>query len=388
MTTSNEDDVIATIARRFKGIVWTHVVTLAQACPDLPDKSLLHAGPPLNGIVPKPIRAAAIEAILFEGWAEDPTRAGQLLENGDIQLLPAQDNSVVTPLAQVVSSSMPLIAVTRNESVFHAPIVESSAPALRFGKPGPQARAHLQLLAHFGVQVLGPALRQHPIAVESLINYALKGGEECHALTARANHALATQFNLLHARDRHVILSNPGFVLPLLMAACALHLQEKGQIVAVGGNGQNFGYRLRGAEGWRVTPASPPQGTRFSAHEKAIALGAIGDSAVIDFCGLGAQALAFSPTLAQDWQAFLPPDLHKHRSQVLDSYSGTVNLDSLMSKDFSPMVNLAILDQAAEIGLIGRGVFRLPTQSPSNPTKWTLFTSDDCSEANVDTSLL
>jgi hypothetical protein len=365
MTTLHHDDVIAEIANRFDGIVWTDVVTRAQGCPALPDNVLLHAGPPLTGTVPAPIRAAAIEAILFEGWAEDHFGAGQLLDNGEIRLVPAQDHGVVTPLAQVVSMSMPLFCVTRNESVCYAPIVESSAPALRFGKPGPSARAHLQLFAHFGMHVLKPALREQPVAVNFLIHHALTGGEECHALTARANHALAAQFNSLHSRDRHIILSNPGFVLPLLMAACALLLKEKGQIVAAGGNGQTFGYRLRSADGWHVTPATPPQGTRFPAYEKAIALGAIGDSAVIDFCGLGAQALALSPTLAHEWREFLPSDLHMHRSQVLDPHSGTVNLGSLMSKDLSPMVNLAVLDQAAEIGLIGRGVFRLPNRMQS-----------------------
>lgn len=371
MNTSNFNDEIALIASRFQDIFWTDVLLRSQALPDLSSDILLHAGPPLTGVIPLPIRQAAIEALLFEGQAENHESAAQLLDQGKVSLMPAQDHGVVTPLAQVVSVSMPLFVVKNKNATRYAPMVEGPAPALRFGKPGASSRAHLQLLAQFAVHVLKPALQGQPLALSAAIHHALLGGEECHALTARANVALATQLDALHARDRQVILANPGFVLPLLMATCALRLEQAGHIVAVGANGQVFGYRLRGALEWQTIPATPPLGTRFTGHEKTVALGAIGDSAVIDFCGLGAQALAFAPTLAHDWKQFLPGDLHAHRSQVLNAGSGIVDLKSVLSADCSPMVNLAILDQAAEIGLIGRGVFSVPTQLFADPNEST-----------------
>src|SRR5690606_18255419 len=113
------------------------------------DHVLLHAGPPLQDALPPPIRQAAIEAILFEGLAANHAAAAGLLDAGEVRLLPAQDHGIVTPLAQVVSASMPLFTVSRNGTHFHAPLVESPAPALRFGKPGPHCRAQLQLLSQF-----------------------------------------------------------------------------------------------------------------------------------------------------------------------------------------------------------------------------------------------
>ncbi|MFJ7567409.1 DUF1116 domain-containing protein [Herminiimonas sp. NPDC097707] len=369
MNSRNFDDEIALIASRFDDIRWTDVMLRSEALPDLANDILLHAGPPLIGTIPAPIKQAAIESLLFEGFAENRDAAIQLLDQGKIRLMPAQDHGVVTPLAQVVSASMPLFVVKNGNTTRYAPMVEGPAPALRFGKPGASSGAHLQLISQFGIHVLKPVLQRQPVTLSSLIQYALLGGEECHALTARANAALATQLDTSHAIDRQVILANPGFVLPLLMAACALRLEQTGHIVAAGGNGQAFGYRLRDANDWQTVPATPPQGTRFKGHEKTTALGAIGDSAVIDFCGLGAQALAFSPTLAHDWQEFLPIDLYAHRSQVLNVQSGMVDLKNILSRDCSPMVNLAILDRDAEIGLIGRGVFSVPTQLFADPNK-------------------
>ncbi len=363
MSTTIQDDSIKAIASRFEGIVWTDVITRAHACPDLPEKTLLHAGPPLTDELPKPIRAAAIEAILYEAWADDAEHAAQLLDAQAVTLLPAQEHGVVTPLAQVVSPSMPMFCVSRDEVRCYAPLVESGPPALRFGKPAASARAQLRLISHLGIHALRPVLKQHPVAIAPLIAHALCGGEECHALTAKANAALVTQLEQLPVQDKHLILSNPGFVLPLLMAASAVHLKEHGQIVAAGGNSQCFGYRLRGTDGWHLVTATPPQGSRFPGHEETPALNAIGDSAVIDFSGLGAQALMYAPGLSADWKNFLPADLVEQRNQVLDASTGTVSIEGVKSKDASPMVNLAILDRDAQVGLIGRGVYRLPFQS-------------------------
>jgi len=367
MNPNKFDEEIALIASRFDDIFWTDIQLRSAALPALPATAMLHAGPPLTGVIPAAIRQAALEAILFEGWAENHEAAAQLLAQGKVTLLPAQDHGVVTPLAQVVSASMPLFVVTRQGTTRYAPMVEGTPPALRFGKPGTASRTQLQLLAQFGRHVLQPILARQPVALSGPIHHALASGEECHALTARANAALVKQLDGLKPQDRQVILSNPGFVLPLLMAVCAVRLEQSGHIVAAGGNGLVFGYRLRESNEWQEIPATPPQGTRFSGHENTIALGAIGDSAVIDFCGLGAQALAFVPTLANDWKEFLPLDLHVHRTQLLNEHSGMVDLKNILSRDCAPMVNLAILDKTAEAGLIGRGVFTVPTQLFADP---------------------
>lgn len=70
------------IANRFHDSLWTDVLLRSQALPALPAGVLLHAGSPLTNAIaiPAAIRQAAMEALLFEGWAENHEAAAQLFD--------------------------------------------------------------------------------------------------------------------------------------------------------------------------------------------------------------------------------------------------------------------------------------------------------------------
>lgn len=228
----------------------------------------------------------------------------------------------------------------------------------------------------------------------TVIAAALRGGDECHARTGAANAALvsalgasphgtaaaglgggaavATNANTAGATDAAgaagtatldgdvigYVAGNPGFVLPILMATACWHLRRQADgIAAVGGNGASFGVRLHGAQAWHAVAATPPLGTRLPGREAADPLGAIGDSAVIDFCGLGGQALAYAPQLLEEWRAWLPADAMHRRAQLVDDATGIVSLTRMRAAGLAPIVNLAILDRDGEAGLIGRGSY-------------------------------
>ncbi|MCA3140546.1 MAG: DUF1116 domain-containing protein, partial [Rhodocyclaceae bacterium] len=123
----------AALAARFAGAAWLDVVTRRQALPALDDAVLLHAGPAFDGALPAPVRNAAIQALRFERLAADDAEAVRLLASGRVRLQPAQDHGVATPLAQVVSASMPLARAGSARRTFLAPLVEGTPPALRFG---------------------------------------------------------------------------------------------------------------------------------------------------------------------------------------------------------------------------------------------------------------
>lgn len=108
----------------------------------------------------------------------------------------------------------------------------------------------------------------------------------------------------------------------------------------MGGNGVDFGIRRRGHSHWRQLAAYAPRGDRFPAHAAAVPLPAIGDSVLVDFCGLGAQA-----------------DTPALRSSLLDPRTGVIDPARIARGDGVPLFNLAILDAAGEAGLIGRGVY-------------------------------
>jgi len=339
----------------FARACWRDVVTRAQALPDLPSQVLLHAGPPLAGPAPAPMRQAAVQALLFEGLAPDAQAAEQLLSTGAVQLAPAQDHGLVTPLAQVVSASMPLAVVGDGQRCAWAPLVEGPAPALRFGTTDAGALQRLRGIAALG-QRLAPLLRACPVPLRPVVEQALKDGDECHARTGAAHQALLARLPGLSAQDHAQLAASPGFVLTILMAAAAWRMgADDAPIAAAGGNGLAFGLRLRGARAWEVLPAKPPLGMRFAGHEQTPALGAIGDSAVLDFCGLGGQALAAAPALCEEWRATLPRDAATRRAQVTDPATGLVDPARVRRSGLAPLVNLAILGADGTAQLMGRG---------------------------------
>lgn len=343
-------------AATFAGAAWRNVVRRSDALPHLGREVLLHAGPPLDGAPPAPVRQAAVQALLFEGLADDVPTAQALLATGAVRLLPAQDHGVATPLAQVVSAAMPLAEVGDAHHVAWAPLVEGPPPALRFGTTDPAALERLRTVTVLGLDRLAPLLQARPMALAPVIAQALAEGDECHGRTGAANQALLARLEGLLEADHALLAGSPGFVLTILMAAAAWRLRHgDARIVAVGGNGQRFGLRLRGDAGWRAIDATPPTGTRFPQHAGATALGAIGDSAVLDFCGLGGQALPAAPALCDEWRGSLPADLAQRRALVSDAVSGLVDPAHVTASGQPPLVNLAVLDASGEAGLIGRG---------------------------------
>jgi len=348
--------------RPYRGALWTDVLPRAIACPGIAPEVLLHAGPPYRGSAPAPVLQAAMQALLFESIAADERAAARLLGDGSIRLEPAQDHGVVTPLSQVVSASMPLIRVVHGSTVFHAAVVEGPAPALRFGSLNPACREALRDTAAWIDAVLAPRVRAHPVDIGAIVASATALGDECHARTVAAFEALLAQLDLPGA-DAARLRANPAFVLPVLMAASAAALhQGAGAILAIGGNGVDYGVRRRDAAQWEQVPAQAPLGPRLPGHENTAALAAIGDSAVIDFCGLGGQAFDAAPELLAEWQAVLPTDAPSRRALLVDPASGVVDPQRIAHNALAPLINLAILDRSGTAGLIGRGVYAVPVR--------------------------
>lgn len=359
VTLSSPPADAASWARPFEGASLRDVVLRRDALPDLAPTVLLHAGPPFEGEPPRSVRNACVQALLFEGLAADEAHARAMLSTGAVELRPAQDHGVVTPLAQVVSASMPMAVVGDASHVAWAPLVEGPPPALRFGTEAAEARSRLSAIAEFGLQRLAPLLRAQPVALSSIVLQALAQGDECHARTGAANAALVEAIAGLAADDRAALQSNPGFVLTVLMAAACWRLRHAAHgLAAVGGNGIDFGLRMQGDSRWHRRPSTPPIGTRMPGHADTEALGAIGDSAVIDFCGLGGQALAAAPALLDEWRNVLPDALVAQRVAVVDPVTGRVDIARVAASGVPPLVDLAILDLQGTHGLIGRGVYR------------------------------
>jgi hypothetical protein len=325
---------------------WVDVVPRSAACPQLASTVLLHAGPPFRAAPPAPVINAAVQAIRFEDLAADAAAARDLIAQGGVQLLPAQEHRIATPLAQVVSASMLLLAVEQQRETCFAPIIEGAAPALRFGSLAPESLQRLRDVGAWVACSVAPLLRETPVAIAGLIKAAVAGGDDCHARTSVANEALISNLHGLGAVEAQRLKAMPAFVLPLLMAAAGAALRARRcEIDAIGGNGLDFGVRWRGERAWRQLRAEAPCGSRCAGTGAEVAMGAIGDSALIDFCGLGGQADALA-----------------RRAGLIDPETGIVDARRVSRSGLAPLINLAIIDRDGAAGLIGRGVYCPPVE--------------------------
>ena len=136
-----------------------------------------------------------------------------------------------------------------------------------------------------------------------------------------------------------------------------------------GGNGLHFGFQLAAQPGRWITSRAPvPNGTREAAHEARQAVGALGDSAVIDFLGLGGQALMHAPALRDALKAVLPGDALERPAEVLaapgvlDRLAHSVtDARRCARSNRGPLVLIGMIDAAGEAGRIGGGVVDVPS---------------------------
>jgi len=329
-------------AQAFVGAVWFDVLPRSAACPTLPSRVLLHAGPPYRGPPPAPVVNATIQAVLFEGWVKDEREARALLAAGGVEWQPAQHHGVVTPLAQVVSPSMPLAAIRSRGALRYGAVLEGASPALRFGSPAAECRERLDAL---GAQLIGsvaPGLKRVPLPLAEPIRRGIARGDDGHARTETITEEIIAALPIADARLADTLRTLRAFALPLLMAAASAALEEHGAgVTALGANGAEFGLRRRGDSGWQSIRSAPPRGGRLSGCEAVDPLPAIGDSVLVDYCGLG--ALIDAPAL---------------RAALVDPRCGIVDTHRIMAGGEAPLFNLAVLDAAGALGLIGRGTYR------------------------------
>src|SRR5690349_9713540 len=88
-------------------------VRLAKdAIPQLPDRTILHAGPPIGwDRMCGPMRGAVAGAIVFEGWAPDLEAASRLAASGEIRFEPNHHYDAVGPMTGMTTRNMAVLVV-------------------------------------------------------------------------------------------------------------------------------------------------------------------------------------------------------------------------------------------------------------------------------------
>ena len=348
----------------------------------LPSRTLFHAGPPLSESgtdIPIPLLQSAAVAAVVEGWVSSQAEGLAAIQSGEIFLAPAQDNGLVVPLAFVAGPSTGVLRVTEANGDGAALAAINDGPplgALRFGRPTDDTVARLHELNTVVAEALGETLRNDPVPLLPIAGAALRDGDDLHGQVAASSDAILALLaeRLAGGPAAAPVAAANQFFLNVWMASCALMLKagagipHSRLIVAAAGNGRDFGIKLAGApDHWLTCPAATPKGPLLSPDlADALPLPAVGDSAVIDACGFGAQALGFCPALRTAFGDAIADGVAEAPDRLLRTvHAGFGGLEIRVGLDIdrigeSPFcANLAMIDADGKHGLIGRGIANL-----------------------------
>ncbi|AGI24764.1 hypothetical protein H681_14470 [Pseudomonas sp. ATCC 13867] len=368
---------------------WTAIAT-ARDVLGVAGRFLLHAGPPVpdRSRLALPLRNSLLMAILFEGWATDRQGAEDLLMSEAVRLYPAQDHGCAIPLADVLSPSMQVLVIEDGDCPSRrsfSTLNGGDGPVMRIGQYGENVLQRLRWINQHLAPRLQTVIARQPMDVLPVADAALAAGDDCHGRTQQGSQlvakALLEQASPGDFDDdiRRFLEQSAAFFLNLWMAAvkcCLLAAEDvpgSSVVTAAGGNGEQFGIQVSAMPGrWFAVAAQAPRVPGADEQTRQRALGAIGDSAIVDAFGSGAMARDLAPltaerldrVCAEHGQTF-PAQLLQHRHpQLLASQAFRTGLDARQACRLGagPVISLGVLDRQGLLGRLDGGFFFSPLQ--------------------------
>ena len=368
-----------------------------EALPKMGRRTILHAGPPIKW--PRmcgPMKGAIIGALLFEGWAKNPTQARAMAASGEINFEPCHHHAAVGPMAGIISPSMPVWIVKNamGGNRAYSNLNEGLGKVLRFGANSPEVIERLKWMGRTLAPTLQAGLAKlGALDLKPLMAQALHMGDEVHNRNAAATSLLvkrlvpallksgAPQGDVAAAIE--FMAANDHFFLNISMAACksmldAAHGVPGSSLVTVmARNGVDFGIRVSGlGQRWFTAPAPVVNGLYFAGYSMADAAPDLGDSAITETAGLGGFAMAAAPAIvkfvggsAQDALAntLLMTHITLKRNGAFTlpalDFAGTpcgIDARRVVDTGILPIINTGIAHKASGVGQIGAGVTHAP----------------------------
>ncbi|HEU4900284.1 MAG TPA: DUF1116 domain-containing protein, partial [Actinomycetota bacterium] len=289
--------------------------------PGLDERTLLHAGPPIDWAeMCGPLRGAIIGAAIHEGMATDPEEAVRLAERGGLRFGPCHERAAVGPMAGVVSASMPVWVVENGAAGNRAfcTLNEGLGKVLRYGAYDAEVLDRLAWMRDILARVLRAALERlpEPLDLRALIAQALQMGDEGHnrnrACTSLLLRALLPALLTVEEPTADVVAAaefisgNDHFFLNLAMAAgkatadAAAGTAGSSIVTAMARNGTELGVRLAGTgDRWFTGPAGVVDGLYLPGFGPEDANRDIGDSTITETIGIGGMAMAAAPAIVR-----------------------------------------------------------------------------------------
>ena len=164
--------------------VLVDVLPAAQAMPELGERMILHAGPPIGwDRMCGPLRGAIAGIAQFEGWAKDLREAEGMAAEGAFDFHPNHHFGAVGPMTGLTTMSQPVMVVENRAfgNRGYCTINEGLGKVMRFGGNDAEVLSRLGWLRDGLGPAMGAALRDiGGVPLKDLVARGLAMGDEMH----------------------------------------------------------------------------------------------------------------------------------------------------------------------------------------------------------------
>jgi hypothetical protein len=377
------------------------VGTARDLLPGIGDRTILHAGPPIEWPdMSGPLRGAVLGAAVYEGLATDLEDAERRAAAGEFEFGSCHERGAVGPMAGVVSPSMPMCVIenaTHGNRAF-CTFNEGLGKVLRYGANGPDVLERLAWIRDVLARVFARALRdlREPVDLRAMTAQALQMGDEGHNRNRAGTSLLLRELlpALVELEEptadtaavARFIAGNDHFFLNMTMPAAkasadaAAGIDRSSIVVAMARNGTEFGVRLSGTgDRWFTGPSGMIDGLYLPGFGPEDANPDIGDSTITETVGLGGFAMAAAPAIvrvvgggAEDaleaTRAMYDISWGESRSYQIPAlgFRGTpfgIDCREVVHSRLLPFVNTGIAHREPGVGQIGAGVVKPPMEA-------------------------
>ncbi|MGI9416378.1 MAG: DUF1116 domain-containing protein [Geminicoccaceae bacterium] len=374
------------------------VIPAAEAMPALGDRTILHAGPPVEwDRMCGPMRGAIAGIAVFEGWAPDLKIATTMASEGMFEFQPNHHFDAVGPMTGMTTLGQPVMVVENRAfgNRAYCTINEGLGKVMRFGGNDEEVRARLRWLRDVLGPVLGQALRASGgIELKNIIARGLTMGDEMHqrnvgcsglflrtiaphiARTGIAHDDLAEILAFIAGNDQFFL--NVAMVMGKAIMDPVRDIDGSTLVTAMSRNGTDFGIRVSGTgDRWFTAPVEMPVGLYFPGFSEDDANPDMGDSTIVETVGLGGFAMAAAPAVAgfvgagaaseaaNYTRAMGEITLTENPEWTIPSldYAGVptgIDIRLVVETGIAPTINTGIAHKEPGVGQVGAGVVKAP----------------------------
>lgn len=378
--------------------VLVDVIPASQACPNLGDKMILHAGPPIGwDRMCGPMRGAVTGIAVFEGWAKDLDEAECMAASGAFTFEPNHHHDCVGPMTGMTTRGQMLMVVENKTfgNRAYCAINEGLGKVMRFGGNDAEVLDRIRWLTVSLGPAIARALREMGgIPLKPLIARGLSMGDEMHqrnvgcsglllrqlapalARTATDMGELAKQLAFIGANDQFFL--NVAMAMGKAMTDPARNIEDSTVVTAMCRNGTDFGIRVSGTgDEWFTAPVEMPQGLYFPGYTAADANPDMGDSAIVETIGLGGFAMGAAPAVVgfigagnaseaavftRTMSEIVVGDNPEWTIPGMD-YKGVptgIDIRLVVETGIMPTINTGVAHKKPGVGQVGAGVVKAP----------------------------